>query len=201
MGPSMVLLTAALVLAARPTSAVINCYQCSSTDHEDPYTCNELFNVDGDPDGFLPPVKPCDQVHGASYCIKQTGRFEGSQTLYLPLYLFFTLTLLTTCRKLTLDGCAAFINISNACSVQRLTALHFSFQPPATFSKRAIVSRPSVHLAVTARRDSAQHSTWATTATSCVSQATTWSTARASTPAAATAATLPPERWSWRHCF
>ncbi|CAB3375215.1 UPAR/Ly6 domain-containing protein bou isoform X2 [Cloeon dipterum] len=77
MGPSMVLLTAALVLAARPTSAVINCYQCSSTDHEDPYTCNELFNVDGDPDGFLPPVKPCDQVHGASYCIKQTGRFEG----------------------------------------------------------------------------------------------------------------------------
>jgi hypothetical protein len=55
----------------------IDCYQCSSTDHEEPYTCPESFNEEGDPDGYTPDSKPCDQVHGASYCIKQTGRFEG----------------------------------------------------------------------------------------------------------------------------
>ncbi|XP_059482299.1 U-scoloptoxin(05)-Cw1a [Neocloeon triangulifer] len=77
MGPSAVLVTLAVVLLVRPAAADINCYQCSSTDHEDPYLCPETFNDEGDPDGYLPPAQSCSQVHGASYCIKQTGRFEG----------------------------------------------------------------------------------------------------------------------------
>ncbi|KAF4521675.1 hypothetical protein B566_EDAN006263 [Ephemera danica] len=58
------------------TGFAIDCYQCQSTDHDHPYRCPEFF-ADADPDGFHLEARPCDIVHGAQYCIKQTGRFEG----------------------------------------------------------------------------------------------------------------------------
>lgn len=50
----------------------INCYQCKSTDHVDPFQCGEYMTEDID----LEPT-PCDKVYEAAYCIKHTGRFEG----------------------------------------------------------------------------------------------------------------------------
>lgn len=50
----------------------INCYQCVSTSHDDPFQCNEFLGSDVD---LVP--KSCDAVFGAQYCIKHTGRFEG----------------------------------------------------------------------------------------------------------------------------
>lgn len=50
----------------------INCYQCVSTSHDDPFQCNEYLGSDVD---LVP--NPCDAVFGAQYCIKHTGRFEG----------------------------------------------------------------------------------------------------------------------------
>ncbi|XP_021914326.1 uncharacterized protein LOC110827199 isoform X1 [Zootermopsis nevadensis] len=54
------------------TASGINCYQCVSTSHDDPFQCNEFLGSDVD----LEP-KSCDAVFGAQYCIKHTGRFEG----------------------------------------------------------------------------------------------------------------------------
>lgn len=53
----------------------IDCYQCNSTDHKDPFQCGEYMNDDTD----IEP-KSCDSVYGAAYCIKHTGRFEGDAT-------------------------------------------------------------------------------------------------------------------------
>lgn len=50
----------------------IKCYQCKSTDLENPFQCNEYME-----DSELQPL-PCDSVYNAGYCIKQTGRFEGT---------------------------------------------------------------------------------------------------------------------------
>ncbi|XP_014252827.1 uncharacterized protein LOC106668505 isoform X1 [Cimex lectularius] len=50
----------------------ILCYQCNSTDTINPYQCTEFLEDDID----IEP-KPCDEVFGAAYCIKHTGRFEG----------------------------------------------------------------------------------------------------------------------------
>ncbi|PNF21918.1 hypothetical protein B7P43_G01779 [Cryptotermes secundus] len=50
----------------------INCYQCVSTSHDDPFQCNEYLGSDVD---LVP--NPCDAVFGAQYCIKHTGRFEA----------------------------------------------------------------------------------------------------------------------------
>ncbi|XP_004924011.1 U-scoloptoxin(05)-Sm1a isoform X2 [Bombyx mori] len=50
----------------------INCYQCSGTDSNNPFECNEF--LDGDVD--LVPID-CATIHDAQYCIKHVGRFEG----------------------------------------------------------------------------------------------------------------------------
>lgn len=53
-------------------SAAIDCYQCSGSDPERPFQCNEWLTDDVD-------LKPesCDSVYDAKYCIKHIGRFEG----------------------------------------------------------------------------------------------------------------------------
>lgn len=53
-------------------TCTISCYQCLSTDHTDPFQCGEYMTDDIDME-----PKSCDNVYGAAYCIKQTGRFEG----------------------------------------------------------------------------------------------------------------------------
>ncbi|KAJ0178864.1 hypothetical protein K1T71_005639 [Dendrolimus kikuchii] len=50
----------------------INCYQCSGTDSENPFECNEFL----DSDVSLIPTD-CATIHEAQYCIKHVGRFEG----------------------------------------------------------------------------------------------------------------------------
>ncbi|KAL1123278.1 hypothetical protein AAG570_002364, partial [Ranatra chinensis] len=53
----------------------ILCYQCNSTDVDDPYQCEEFLGEHGGGELDIVP-KSCDQVYGAAYCIKHTGRFE-----------------------------------------------------------------------------------------------------------------------------
>lgn len=54
----------------------LNCYQCSGTSSLKPFQCNEWLSSDID-------IKhePCGQVYGAKYCIKHTGRFEGTNVI------------------------------------------------------------------------------------------------------------------------
>ncbi|XP_054266708.1 U-scoloptoxin(05)-Cw1a isoform X1 [Macrosteles quadrilineatus] len=68
---SIFVLCIALVSTINSVSA-IDCYQCTSTDHTDPFQCGEYMTDDRD----IEPT-PCDSVYGAAYCIKHTGRFEG----------------------------------------------------------------------------------------------------------------------------
>ncbi|KAF2883081.1 hypothetical protein ILUMI_23094 [Ignelater luminosus] len=53
-------------------SLAIRCYQCSGTDNDSLFQCNEFLSKDVD----LEP-QSCDDVYGAKYCVKHTGRFEG----------------------------------------------------------------------------------------------------------------------------
>lgn len=58
----------------------IMCYQCNSTDLQDPFQCQEFLGDDID----IQPTS-CDEVYGAAYCIKHTGRFEGKvQCMVIP---------------------------------------------------------------------------------------------------------------------
>ncbi|XP_013138845.1 PREDICTED: uncharacterized protein LOC106103609 [Papilio polytes] len=50
----------------------ISCYQCSGTDSENPFECNEFLETDTD---IL--ATDCATIHDAQYCIKHVGRFEG----------------------------------------------------------------------------------------------------------------------------
>ncbi|XP_047509948.1 uncharacterized protein LOC125052911 [Pieris napi] len=50
----------------------INCYQCSGTDSDNPFECNEYL----DSETGLDPTD-CSLIHDAQYCIKHIGRFEG----------------------------------------------------------------------------------------------------------------------------
>lgn len=51
----------------------INCYQCSGTDSNAPFECNEYLESDT----TLVP-NDCEGIHDAQYCIKHVGRFEGT---------------------------------------------------------------------------------------------------------------------------
>lgn len=56
----------------------INCYVCDATDEKSLFQCGEWFERYDDPQ-----IKPqnCSGVHGARYCIKHIGRFEGNDQL------------------------------------------------------------------------------------------------------------------------
>ncbi|XP_048523984.1 uncharacterized protein LOC109539802 isoform X1 [Dendroctonus ponderosae] len=62
-----------LFIAFIATSTALNCYQCNGSDSSKPFQCNEWLTADID----IKP-EPCDAVYGAKYCIKTTGRFQGS---------------------------------------------------------------------------------------------------------------------------
>lgn len=57
-------------------ATAISCYVCNSTDTSQPFECSEWFERYDTPD--IQPVD-CAAVHGAKYCIKHIGRFEGSR--------------------------------------------------------------------------------------------------------------------------
>lgn len=56
----------------RPSALSIKCYVCNAT--SSPFQCGELFERYDEPD--IEPVD-CSSVHGAEYCVKHIGRFEG----------------------------------------------------------------------------------------------------------------------------
>lgn len=55
-------------------ASAIECYVCNATDSSSPFQCGEWFERFDTPD-----IKPqnCAGVHGAKYCVKHIGRFEG----------------------------------------------------------------------------------------------------------------------------
>lgn len=58
----------------------IDCYVCNATDSASPFQCGEWFERFDTPD-----IQPqnCSGVHGARYCVKHIGRFEGKRTCSL----------------------------------------------------------------------------------------------------------------------
>ncbi|XP_016938889.2 UPAR/Ly6 domain-containing protein bou [Drosophila suzukii] len=56
------------------TVSGIECYVCDTSDTEHPFQCGEWFERYDEPD-----IQPqnCSSVHGAQFCVKHVGRFEG----------------------------------------------------------------------------------------------------------------------------
>ncbi|KAH8396235.1 hypothetical protein KR222_005998 [Zaprionus bogoriensis] len=54
--------------------AAIECYVCDASDTQNPFQCGEWFERFDQPD--LQPQN-CSNVHGAQFCVKHVGRFEG----------------------------------------------------------------------------------------------------------------------------
>ncbi|CAG9815781.1 unnamed protein product [Phaedon cochleariae] len=61
------------VICLVENSNTLDCYQCSGSDSDTPFQCNEWLSSDID----ITP-QACDKVYGAKYCIKHVGRFEGA---------------------------------------------------------------------------------------------------------------------------
>lgn len=57
------------------TAVAIECFVCNATDSASPFQCGEWFERFDTPD-----IRPqsCAGVHGAKYCVKHIGRFEGT---------------------------------------------------------------------------------------------------------------------------
>lgn len=71
-------------------AVALNCYQCSGSDPEKPFQCNEWLTSDIN----IQP-EPCDNVYGAKYCVKHIGRFEGIQEALRNIYpILITLTVI-----------------------------------------------------------------------------------------------------------
>ncbi|XP_026737226.1 omega-scoloptoxin-Ssm1a [Trichoplusia ni] len=70
--PEKVFLYLCVTFATIKSVYSIECYQCSGTDSNNPFQCNEFLENDVD----LVPVD-CATIHNAQYCIKHVGRYEG----------------------------------------------------------------------------------------------------------------------------
>ncbi|KAJ8962006.1 hypothetical protein NQ314_005788 [Rhamnusium bicolor] len=71
----------------------LNCYQCSGSDSNKPFQCNEWLTDDID----IQP-EPCDNVYGAKYCIKHIGRFEGTKQgghIWMKDLIYLLITIIT----------------------------------------------------------------------------------------------------------
>ncbi|XP_063702241.1 U-scoloptoxin(05)-Sm1a [Culicoides brevitarsis] len=65
----------AILLSMIDRATSISCYVCNTTSSlSAPFQCSEWFDRYDNPD--LEP-QDCSNVHGAKYCIKHIGRFEG----------------------------------------------------------------------------------------------------------------------------
>jgi len=69
-----IVISAGILLAFFRTAIAIRCYHCNSSDTSSPFQCGEWFDRYDKPE-----IEPndCSRVHGAKYCIKHIGRFEG----------------------------------------------------------------------------------------------------------------------------
>ncbi|KAH8387950.1 hypothetical protein KR093_010454 [Drosophila rubida] len=63
-----------LLLFCLRHTAAIDCYVCDASDTQNPFQCGEWFDRFDKPD-----IQPqnCSNVHGATFCVKHVGRFEG----------------------------------------------------------------------------------------------------------------------------
>jgi len=61
-------------------ATAIKCYVCNATDTSSPFQCGEWFDRYDKPD--IQAVD-CSAVHGAKYCIKHIGRFEGLMASFI----------------------------------------------------------------------------------------------------------------------
>ncbi|XP_022210543.1 uncharacterized protein LOC111066334 [Drosophila obscura] len=68
------LLCLCLCLCLVPFGEAIECYVCDTSDTEHPFQCGEWFERYDQPD-IVP--QNCSSVHGAQFCVKHVGRFEG----------------------------------------------------------------------------------------------------------------------------
>jgi len=69
-----VILSTGIFLAIFRSAIAIRCYTCNSSDTSNPFQCGEWFDRYDKPDSE---TNDCSSVHGAQYCIKHIGRFEG----------------------------------------------------------------------------------------------------------------------------
>ncbi|KAH8420417.1 hypothetical protein KR009_010084 [Drosophila setifemur] len=71
---SLLSLLALVLLSSMITVSAIECYVCDTSDTEQPFQCGEWFERYDQPD-----IQPqnCSSVHGAQFCVKHVGRFEG----------------------------------------------------------------------------------------------------------------------------
>ncbi|XP_030378424.1 uncharacterized protein LOC115627033 [Scaptodrosophila lebanonensis] len=67
-------LAAFLMLLSLQHCLAIECYVCDASDTLNPFQCGEWFDRFDEPD-----IQPhnCSNVHGAKFCVKHVGRFEG----------------------------------------------------------------------------------------------------------------------------
>ncbi|KAG5668891.1 hypothetical protein PVAND_016810 [Polypedilum vanderplanki] len=68
------IITSCLILIAVKSASSIKCYVCNTTSSAQPFQCSEWFERYDQPE--IQPVD-CENVHGAKYCIKHIGRYEG----------------------------------------------------------------------------------------------------------------------------
>ncbi|VVC88333.1 unnamed protein product [Leptidea sinapis] len=66
------LLFVLIIVTAMKTVYSINCYQCSGSDSNNPFECNEYLDSETN---LI--ANDCSSIHNAQYCIKHVGRFEG----------------------------------------------------------------------------------------------------------------------------
>ncbi|XP_060662157.1 uncharacterized protein LOC132795463 [Drosophila nasuta] len=68
------LLAALLLCCCISLATAIDCYVCDASDTKNPFQCGEYFDRFDQPD-----IQPqnCSNVHGATFCVKHVGRFEG----------------------------------------------------------------------------------------------------------------------------
>ncbi|XP_045765767.1 uncharacterized protein LOC123867651 [Maniola jurtina] len=61
-----------VIIGALKSVHSISCYQCSGTDSNQPFECNEFLDSNSQ---VIP--TDCEGIHDAQFCIKHVGRFEG----------------------------------------------------------------------------------------------------------------------------
>uniref|UniRef100_A0A336K354 CSON013015 protein n=1 Tax=Culicoides sonorensis TaxID=179676 RepID=A0A336K354_CULSO len=72
---NLIIPISAILFALIDRATSISCYVCNTTSSlSAPFQCSEWFDRYDNPD-----IQPqdCSNVHGAKYCIKHIGRFEG----------------------------------------------------------------------------------------------------------------------------
>lgn len=117
------------------SASAIDCYQCKSTDLDNPFQCNEYME-----DSDLKAL-PCDSVYNAAYCIKQTGRFEGNSVMEsLTMNGFWCFQWIDDCTGVSVNF--PLVNIfGTKCRISALQKRFFVFVPKI-FRRKIFTGHP-----------------------------------------------------------